>query len=74
VTTDQGAGAAEVFDVSIVEADEGWRVEIAAKTGRILSMRACRDGAQARIYASTVRQHLYWLSAKRFGEYYSLEG
>jgi hypothetical protein len=32
--------------------------------------RACTDGAEARTFASTVRQHVYWLSSAKFREYY----
>ena len=65
--------ASSEYDVSIVDGDEGWRVEIVSKSGDVLSSRACTDAVQARTYASTVRQHLYWLSADRFSQYYSLE-
>jgi len=67
------ATAEDAFDVSIIEGEHGWRVEIRSAQGSILSSRACRDGAEARTYASTVRQHLYWLSTDRFAEYYDLE-
>jgi hypothetical protein len=66
-------GADREYRVAIVEDPRGWRVEIASASGAVLSSRACRDGAEARTYASTVRQHLYWLSPKRFAEFYSLE-
>jgi len=38
----------------------------------VVHERACRDGAEARLFASTVRQHIYWLSPERFREYYRL--
>ncbi|MEX1264521.1 MAG: hypothetical protein WEE66_11430 [Actinomycetota bacterium] len=41
-------------------------------SGVVLSERTCRDQPEARTYASTVRQHIYWLSADRFREYYRL--
>jgi hypothetical protein len=68
------AAAKNAYDVSIVEGEHGWRVEISSVEGSVVSSRACRDGAEARTYASTVRQHLYWLSADRFADYYGLEG
>jgi hypothetical protein len=52
----------------------GWRVTIVDRTGRVVSERACGDGAEARVYASTVRQHLSWLSPAKFREYYRIEG
>jgi hypothetical protein len=66
-------GEGRGFDVRIVTHDAGWRVDIVGPDGRVASERACRDGDEARTYASTVRQHLYWLSDEKFREYYSLE-
>jgi hypothetical protein len=40
--------------------------------GRERSSRACQNEAEARTYASTVRQHASWLSEQRFREYYRL--
>lgn len=34
--------------------------------------RACRDEREARTYASTVRQHIHWLSEPKFRRYYRL--
>jgi hypothetical protein len=57
-----------------VRGDEGsWRVAILSPEGDVVSERACRDGTEARTYASTVRQHIYWLSPERFREYYRIE-
>ena len=42
--------------------------------GKAVSERACHDGAEARTYASTVRQHIFWLSPGKFREYYRIEG
>jgi hypothetical protein len=62
------------FDVE-VRGDEGtWRVVILGPRGEVVADRACRDGAEARTYASTVRQHIYWLSPEKFKEYYRIEG
>ncbi len=36
------------------------------------SSRACRDETEALTYASTVRQHIYWLSEEKLREYYRL--
>jgi hypothetical protein len=47
-------------------------VAIVDPAGREVSSRACRDDEEARTYASTVRQHIEWLSEARFGEYYGL--
>ncbi len=60
------------FDVRTVEDESGWRVEIMDPSGEVVSERACRDGPEARTFASTVRQHIYWLSAEKFRDYYRL--
>jgi hypothetical protein len=58
------------YDVRIEDAPSGWRVVIRDPHGQVVGERPCRDGAEARTYASTVRQHIYWLSADKFREYY----
>jgi hypothetical protein len=50
----------------------GWVVAIVDPAGREVSTRACRDDVEARTYASTVRQHIEWLSEARFRDYYGL--
>ena len=62
------------YDVEVVMDPDGPRVRIVDGSRRTLADRACRDSSEARTYASTVRQHLYWLSAERFREYYGIEG
>ena len=52
----------------------GWRVAILNPAGEVVAERACHDGAEARTYASTVRQHIHWLSPEKFREYYRIEG
>jgi hypothetical protein len=57
-----------------IRGDEGaWRVAILSPDGDVVAERACHDGAEARTYASTVRQHIYWLSPEKFAEYYRIE-
>lgn len=43
-----------------------------APDGIDVSTRACADETEAWTYASTVRQHVYWLSEDKFREYYAL--
>jgi hypothetical protein len=43
-------------------------------SGREVSTRSCSDETEARTFASTVRQHAYWLSEAKFREYYRLSG
>ncbi len=62
------------FRVVVREDPHGWRVTIVGPDGGMLSERACRDGAEARTYASTVRQHIYWLSEEKLRSYYGAEG
>jgi len=40
--------------------------------GSEVSARACRDETEAWTYASSVRQHVYWLSDEKFREYYRI--
>jgi hypothetical protein len=61
---------ANSFRVRIVEAPDGWRVAIEDPAGVVVMERACADGSEARTFASTVRQHIYWLSPAKFREYY----
>ena len=61
------------YEVAIVQTELGWRVRILGTEGVVVSERSCIDGAQARTFASTVRQHLYWLSPSKFREYYRIE-
>jgi hypothetical protein len=60
------------YDIVVDESGEGWHVRIVDPTGVTAGERLFRDAAQARTYASTVRQHRYWLSPARFREYYGL--
>ena len=65
VTSTRTASASEVRGE-----DGTWRVAILGPDGDEVSARACRDEAEARTYASTVRQHIEWLSPETFREYY----
>lgn len=55
-----------------VRGGDGWNVRILDPSGREVAIRACRDETEAWTYASTVRQHAYWLSEERFRQYYVL--
>jgi hypothetical protein len=61
------------FGVEIRGGEGMWRVAILDPHGEVVSERACHDGAEARTYASTVRQHIFWLSPEKFREYYRIE-
>ena len=60
------------YDVVALERGGVWSVAIVDHDGTTVVERACRDAAEARTFASTVRQHRYWLSDDRFREYYGL--
>jgi hypothetical protein len=49
-----------------------WSVAILDPEGREIALRACRDETEARTFASTVLQHIAWLSEARFREIYRL--
>jgi hypothetical protein len=61
------------YGVEIRGGEGSWRVAILDPEGEVVSERACHDGAEARTYASTVRQHIHWLSEQKFREYYRIE-
>jgi hypothetical protein len=60
------------FRVRIADAPDGWRVTIEDPAGLVVLDRACADRSEARAFASTVRQHIYWLSPPKFREYYGV--
>ena len=61
------------YAVRVDRREGGWSVRILDPGGTQVSERACADEAEARTYASTVRQHVYWLSEERFRQYYRLQ-
>jgi hypothetical protein len=60
------------YAVRVDLASDGWQVRILDPDGRIVWDRGCEHEAEARTHASTVRQHIYWLSEPRFRRYYRL--
>jgi hypothetical protein len=60
------------YSVRVREAKGSWSVAIVDPRGREVSGRACRDETEARTFASTVDQHIAWLSGPRFREIYRL--
>ncbi len=63
---------ANAYRVDVRHDENGWSVAIVDPNGRDASVRACRDETEAWTYASTVRQHVYWLSEEKLREYYQL--
>jgi hypothetical protein len=72
VTSASASAPPNVFTVQIRRGEHGWSVAIVDPTGVEASVRACRDEVEAHTYASTVRQHAYWLSEEQFRRYYRL--
>jgi hypothetical protein len=73
VSTAESVPAAENrYSVREDEAEGGWDVVIVDPDGAAVWRRACRSVSEARMFASTVRQHVYWLSEKKFRDYYRL--
>jgi hypothetical protein len=64
--------ASDVYSVGVEHDGQGWAVHIRGEDGPVVHTRPCADEADAMTYASTVRQHLYWLSPETFREYYRI--
>ena len=64
--------AANRYSVHEEQGDHGWDVVILDPDGQGVWRRACRSESEARTFASTVRQHVYWLSEQKFRNYYRL--
>ena len=60
------------YRVEIRRDEAGWAVVIVDPDGEDASVRACVAETEARTYASTVRQHIEWLSAPAFRRAYQL--
>lgn len=58
--------------VRVVEGPGGWEVQIVSPSGAVEWARPCADEEEARTFASTVQQHVYWLSEEKFRDYYRL--
>lgn len=63
---------ANPYSVHVQSGDQGWEVRIVDPSSEVAWTRHCADEAEARTFASTVQQHIYWLSAAKFREYYKL--
>jgi hypothetical protein len=60
------------YAVRVEEGKDIWRVMIVDPAGSPVAERACRGESEARVYASTVNQHIHWLSEEKFRRYYRL--
>jgi len=62
------------FGVELHEGELGWEVHILDPAGAVAWTRSCGNVTEARTLASTIRQHIYWLSPGKFREYYKISG
>ncbi|HEX2089067.1 MAG TPA: hypothetical protein VHI54_03905 [Actinomycetota bacterium] len=60
------------YTVRLNQGASGWDVQILRPSGAVAFTRSCSSEAEARTFASTVEQHIYWLSPAKFEEYYRL--
>ena len=72
IAADDPRNAQNPYSVRVAEHARGWDVQITQAEGQVVFTRHCRDETEARAFASTVRQHTYWLSPSKFREYYRL--
>jgi hypothetical protein len=75
--TDQDGAPSEgvnEFVVDLHDGELGWEVRIVDPAGTVVWTRSCSDEVEARTLASTIQQHVYWLSPGKFREYYKLAG
>lgn len=61
------------YSVRARRGSQGWEVEVLDPAGAVVLTRPCASEAEARTFASTVEQHIRWLSPGKFREYYRLE-
>lgn len=60
------------YSVKVENGGAGWAVQILDPGGGSVFERACGDEVEARTFASSVRQHIDWLSPEKFREYYRI--
>jgi hypothetical protein len=60
------------YTVHVKQGSSGWDVQILRPDGAVAATRSCSSEVEARTFASTVEQHIYWLSPAKFEEYYRL--
>ncbi len=76
MTAEVVESAGERFHVQVARGPDGWEVRVtesgAPDLDAVVYTRACSGEAEARTFASTVNQHLHWLSVPKFREYYRL--
>ena len=71
-TAERTAAEQNPYRVDVRRDENGWTVAVVDPAGRDVAVRSCSNETEAWVYASTVRQHAYWLSEGKFREYYRL--
>ena len=67
-------GTTTGYTVRVSQGTTGWEVQVLRPGREVAFIRPCSNEAEARTFASTVHQHIYWLSQEKFEDYYRLEG
>lgn len=62
----------EGWEVRVEAAGDVWRALLVNDAGMVLLERPFETEERARLFASTVEQHMGWLSEARFRQYYRL--
>jgi len=62
------------YRVELHEGQLGWEVRVIDPDDGVAWTRSCGTVTEARTLASTIRQHIYWLSPGKFREYYKITG
>jgi hypothetical protein len=60
------------YTVHLHAGERGWEVQILDEASALVWTRACADEPEGRTLASTIQQHIYWLSPAKFRDYYRL--
>ncbi len=70
---ENGKAHTNEYAVRVNHSAGDWSVEILRPEGGVAYARSCSNEVEARTFASTVQQHIYWLSPEKFQQYYRLE-
>jgi hypothetical protein len=65
-------GVSNEYSVEVAQIHGSWDVRVLEPSGVVAFTRSCVHEGEARTFASTVAQHIYWLSPAKFREYYRL--
>ena len=71
--TAEGEADINQYAVRVNTTNGAWEVQIVGPKGDVVFRRPCSDEPEARTFASTVQQHIFWLSPAKFEEYYRFQ-